>query len=203
MIVSFIVAAEIGFWLVLGAGLAVRYALRRPRLGGALLLCVPLIDVLLLTATALDLRRGAEPSGAHGLAALYLGFTVAYGHYLVRWADGHAAHRLAGGPRPPKPPRYGTARAVHEWRLWAMTLVAAAISLAVLQGMIWVVGDAERDDPLRAWQGTALRALGIHGLIALSYSVWRKKAPEGEPAAGGAPGERPGAAGRERESGRW
>ncbi len=183
MIVTLIVAAEIGFWVVLGGGLAVRYLLRRPRLGGALLLCVPLIDVLLLTATALDLRRGGDPSGAHGLAALYLGFTVAYGHYVIRWADGHAAHRFGGAPRPAKPPRHGMARARHEWRIWGMTLVAVLIGLAVLQAMIWAIDDGDRSDPLRAWQWTALRVLGIHALIALSYTVWPKKAPapESEP----------------------
>lgn len=28
--------------------------------------------------------------------------------------------------------------------------------------------------------GTAWRTVGIHGLIALSYAIWPKKAPEGE-----------------------
>ncbi|MGK5530321.1 hypothetical protein [Streptomyces sp. URMC 129] len=154
-----------------------RYPMRMPRLGGALLLCVPLIDVLLLTATAVDLRRGAEPSAAHGLAALYLGFTVACGHYLIGWADRHAAHRWAGAPRPAKPPRHGAARAAHEWRLCGMTLVAAVIALAVLQAMIWAIDDAGRTGPLRGWQVTALRILGIHALIALSYTLWPRREP--------------------------
>ncbi|WP_049578176.1 hypothetical protein [Streptomyces sp. SBT349] len=187
MIVALIAAAEVGFWLVLGAGLAVRYLLRMPRLSAVLLVCVPLIDVLLLTATAVDLARGAEPSAAHGLAALYLGFTVGYGHYTIAWADRHAAHRLAGGPRPQKPPRYGMARARHEWRIWSMTLVAVLIALAVLQVMIWAIGDADRTESLRGWQWTALRVVGIHGLIALSYSVFPRRAPEGATAEGAAP----------------
>ncbi|WP_059012028.1 hypothetical protein [Streptomyces specialis] len=184
MLVALIGAAEVGFWLLLGAGLVARYPLRMPRLGGALLLCVPLIDVLLPTATALDLRRGAEPSAAPGLAALYLGFTVAYGHYLIRWADGHAAHRWAGAPPPAKPPRYGAARARHEWRLWTMTLVAVLIALAVLQAMIWAIGDPGRTDPLRGWQFTALRVLGIHGLIAVCYTVWPRRESRPREAAG-------------------
>jgi hypothetical protein len=181
MIVGLIVAAEFGFWAVLAAGLAVRYLLRRPRAGAVLLWCVPLIDVVLLTATAVDLSRGAEPSGAHGLAALYLGFTVAYGHYTIAWADRHVAHRFANGPKPPKPPRYGAARARHEWRIWSMTLVAVVIALAVLQTMIWTIdASASHTEPLRQWQGTALRVLGIHAVIAASYTLWPKKSPSPE-----------------------
>ncbi|MFD7511870.1 hypothetical protein ACFV5N_21405 [Streptomyces sp. NPDC059853] len=188
MIVSLIIGAEIAFWLVLAAGLAVRYALRRPRAGGVLLLCVPLIDLVLLTATALDLRGGAEPQWSHTLAVLYLGFTVGYGHYLIRWADGWAAHRWAGAPRPAKPPRYGWARARHEWRLWRLTLVGMGVSLVVAQLMIWLIDHPGAADTLRGSQLAALRILGIHGIIALSYTVWRKNPPA--PAAPAA--ERPG-----------
>lgn len=177
MIVALIAAAEIGFWVVLAAGLAVRYLLRRPRAGTVLLLCVPLIDVLLLTATAADLARGAEASSGHGLAALYLGLTVAYGHYLIRWADGHAAHRLAGGPPPVRPPRYGAARARHEWRLWGMTLLAMAIAAAVLQGLILLADGPDAVAELRGWQQTALLVTGIHALVAVGYTIWPKRPP--------------------------
>ncbi|RKN40904.1 hypothetical protein [Streptomyces hoynatensis] len=179
MLVALTAAAEIAFWIVLLAGLVLRYPMRRPRLGGWVLLCLPLIDLLLLAAAVADLRRGAEPSGAHGLAALYLGFTVAYGHYTLRWADGHAAHRFGGAPRPPRPPRYGAARARHEWRLWLMTLLATAIALLVLQLLVWLSADGAQAGPLRGWQGRAVAIAGVHGFIALTYTIWPKKAPEG------------------------
>ena len=41
MLIAIIVAAEIGFWLVLGAGLVTRYLLDRRRLSTALLASVP------------------------------------------------------------------------------------------------------------------------------------------------------------------
>ncbi len=116
MIVALIIACEVGFWVLLAAGLAVRYLLKWRRTSVVLLLCEPVLELVLFVVTAIDLRNGAEPSWEHGLAALYIGFTVAYGHYTIRWLDGHAAHRLAGAPRPPKPPRYGLARARHEGR---------------------------------------------------------------------------------------
>lgn len=56
--IAVIIACEIGFWVLLLAGLLTRYVLRRPGLGAALLIAVPLVDVLLLAVSAIDLRGG-------------------------------------------------------------------------------------------------------------------------------------------------
>ncbi|MEU4465317.1 hypothetical protein AB0G20_16645 [Streptomyces sp. NPDC024017] len=181
MIVALIAACEIGFWVLLAAGLSVRYLLRMPRTGLALLLCEPLLEVVLLVATALDLKNGADPNWTHGLAALYIGYTVGHGHRTVKWLDGHAAHRLGGGPPPPKPPRYGMARARHEGKVWLGTLTAAVVATVLLQLAIWYVDDPSRVTSLENWRWVAWRTAGIHGLIALSYAIWPRKAPAGEP----------------------
>lgn len=176
MVVALIIACEVAFWVLLALGLAVRYLLGWRRTGVAILLCEPVLELVLFAVTAVDLENGAEPGWEHGLAALYLGWTVAYGHLTIRLLDGHAAHRLAGGPRPPKPPRYGLARARHEGGLWLRTLLAAAVACALLQAAIWYVGDGDTSS-LRSFQLLALRALGLHGLIALTYLVRPKKRP--------------------------
>ncbi|MCD9878102.1 hypothetical protein [Streptomyces guryensis] len=175
MVVGLIIACEVGFWVLLAAGLVVRHLLKRRRTSVALLLCEPLLELVLFVVTAVDLKNGAEPSWEHGLAALYIGYTVAYGHYTITWLDGHAAHRLAGGPRPPRPPRSGPARARHEGRLWLRTVLAAAVACALLQAAIWYVGHGDTSS-LRTFQWTALRVLVIHGLIALTYLIWPRKA---------------------------
>ena len=177
MVVALIIACEVGFWVLLALGLAARYLLRWRRAGLVLLLCEPVLELVLFAVTAVDLRNGAEPGWEHGVAALYIGYTVAYGHYTIRWLDGHAAHRLAGGPRPPRPPRYGTARARHEGMLWLRTVLAAAVACALLQAAVWYVGDGDTSS-LRSFQWVALRAAGIHGLVALTYAIWPKKEPE-------------------------
>ncbi|MEH0418477.1 hypothetical protein [Streptomyces sp. B21-083] len=182
MIVALIIACEVGFWVLLALGLTARYVLHWRRISVALLLCEPLLELVLFVVTAIDLRNGAEPGWEHGLAALYIGFTVGYGHYTIRWLDGHAAHRLAGGPPPPKPPRYGMARARHEGRLWLRTVVMAAVACALLQGAVWYVGHGDTSS-LRSTQWAALRMAGIHGLIALTYTIWPKKDPGGPGAA--------------------
>ncbi|MFG3423578.1 hypothetical protein ACIBTZ_33195 [Micromonospora sp. NPDC049460] len=169
MLLGIIVACEIGFWVVLAAGLVARYPLRRPRLGAALLVCVPLVDLVLLAASALDLRRGATADVTHGLAAAYLGFSVAFGHSMVRWADQRFAHRFAGGPPPVKPPRHGWARTRHEWREWGKGLLGWAIACALLGAAIVWVDDAERTRELTNWIGRLSLAIVIW-LVA--FPVW-------------------------------
>lgn len=160
-------ASEIGFWIFMVAGLAARYVLRRERLGAALLLGVPLMDVVLIVASTVDLAGGGEPSRVHGLAAVYLGLTIAFGHSLVRWADVRFAHRFAGGPAPVKPPRGGPARTRYEWREFRKVLVAWGIAAAVLV-LLTVVGGRELPgpaqwpaDPMWSWLGTVSVVAGI------------------------------------------
>ena len=104
---ALIVACEVGFWLMLGAGLVARYPLSMRRTSTVLLVGTPMLDVVLLVATVFDLRGGAAATVVHGLGAAYLGFSVAFGHGIIRWADQRFAHRLgrasgsrgrAGGP---------------------------------------------------------------------------------------------------------
>lgn len=180
MIVTLIVVCEVGFWVLLAAGLVARYLFKLRRTSVVLLLCEPLLELVLLIATSVDLRNGARPGWQHGLAAVYIGFTVAYGHYTVSKLDGWAAHRFASAPRPPKPPEYGMPRARHEGRLWLRTLLAGAVACALLQLAIWYVGTGtSAAGALGLWQLFAARAVGIHGVLATTYLLWPKKAPVG------------------------
>ncbi len=152
MLVAVIVACEIGFWLVLAAGLVARYVLRRRRLGGWLLAGVPLVDLVLLVVTVIDLRRGGTADLAHGLAAVYLGFSVVFGHGMVRWADVRFAHRFAGGPPPVPKPRSGTpARARLEWRDFGKACAAVGITAVLLLGEVALVGSRSDTSALLWW----------------------------------------------------
>ncbi|GAA3886652.1 hypothetical protein GCM10022243_59320 [Saccharothrix violaceirubra] len=142
-LVIVIAACEIAVWVFLGAGLLARYLLRWRRLGAVLLVCTPLSDVVLLVATAVDLRSGGDVGFVHGLAAIYLGFSVAYGHSLLRWADRRFAHRFAGGPPPPKAPKDGAARVAYEWREWGRFVVAFGVTALVVLLLGLAVGQGE------------------------------------------------------------
>ena len=151
MVVGFIVGGEIAFWVLLAAGLVARYLLRLRRLSTALLIAVPLVDVVVLVATAVDLRRGGTASVAHGLAAAYLGFSVVFGPSMVRWADQRFAHRFAQGPPPWRPPKGGWPRARYEWREWGKAVLAVAISDVLLVLGILLVDDPDRTGELFGW----------------------------------------------------
>jgi hypothetical protein len=178
MLVLLIVACEIAFWVLLGAGLAARYLLRRPGLSAALLLSVPLVDLVLLGATVVDLQRGATATAAHGLAAAYIGFSVAFGHGIIRWADERFAHRFAGGPPPQRPPRYGRERTRHEWREWGKALLGWAVACGLLLAAILLVDDAARTEQLRAWIARLSLVLVVW-LIGwpVADTIWPRKPP--------------------------
>jgi len=151
MLYALVVGCEIAFWIALFAGLAFRYLCRWPRASRLLLLCVPLIDVALLAFTVVDLRGGSNATFAHGLAAAYVGFTVAFGPMFVGWADDRFAHRFAGGPPPPKAPSRGWAAVRYELKLWARCLLAVLITYLLLSAIIASVGEPSRTQALEIW----------------------------------------------------
>ena len=163
MIAAAIIAAEVAFWLMLLGGLVARYGLGRPRLGAALLIGVPLVDVALLGITAVDLARGAEADWSHGLAALYLGASVAFGPSLVRTADRRVARRLGAGPAPAASPP-AVDRLAAQWRLWLRALLAGGLAAAMLGALVLIGGAG---DTRAIWAGG-----GWFAQLALVVGVW-------------------------------
>ena len=146
-----IVLGEILFWVLLGAGLAARYLLRAPRAGAALLTATLLVDVGILGVAVADIRSGAAATFVHGLSALYVGCSVAFGRSVVGWADVRAAHRWAGGPAPRRVPRRGRERAAHEWRNFARWLLGGAIAAVLLGLAVVIAGPGADVAALRDW----------------------------------------------------
>lgn len=146
-----IVGCEAAFWLVLALALAARYLLERENLSRALLLSLPVIDLLLLAFTAVDLKSGTPATFAHGLATAYVAFTVAFGSVAVRWADERFAHRFAAAPPPAKPPAYGWPAVRYEFGLWFRCILASAIAIVLLIALIAFIDDESVTAPLRSW----------------------------------------------------
>ena len=136
---------------MLALALTARYLLRRERLSRGLLLSLPVLDLLLLAFTAIDLKAGTSATFAHGLATAYIGFTVAFGSVAVRWADQHFAHRFAAGPLPDKLPTRGWLAVRHEFALWLRCIVAWIITLVLLSALITYVSNDAITQPLHAW----------------------------------------------------
>jgi hypothetical protein len=165
-----IAGGEIAFWGFIVAGLVARYPLKARRVSTVLLAAVPLVDVVILVATVLDLAGGATANFSHGLAAVYLGFSVVFGPGMVRWADARFAHRFAGGPPPPPKP-HGRARLRREWREFGKCLLACVLATGLLLAAILVIGRPEQVAPLWSW----LPRLGmLAGIWLFTGPLWQE-----------------------------
>lgn len=177
-VAALVVACEIAFWVFLAAAVVARYALHLRRTSTVLLLCEPLLEVILLVATVGDLLRGAEPTWTHGLAALYLGFTVAFGKLTVHKVDAWVAHRFAGGPAPEPRPRHGAASRSYEWRLWGRVVVAWAVACGVLAMLMLIATEPAQREVLLGWAGRA-------SLVMVAWLVfgplWQEVSSRGRP----------------------
>ncbi|ALG85425.1 hypothetical protein [Gordonia phthalatica] len=164
-----IAGCEVGFWVLVVGGLALRYLAHATRLSTWVLAAVPVLDVVLLTAVAIDLHGGGEIGFAHRLAPIYLGVTVAFGKRLVRWTDVRFAHWFAHGPAPERIPKTGPARRRYEWEDFGRWLIAAAIAAAMILVLGFGVADAEQ----RAQLFVGFQTLGIITAIwLLTGPVW-------------------------------
>lgn len=179
MILIAIVICEVAFWVAILAGLVARYLLRRPPLGAALLVLAPVIDVVLLVLVAVDLLGGGTASWQHGLAAIYIGVSVAYGKRMIAWADTRFRHRFADGPPPER--LSGARYTVKCWRDALLTAFAMGIAAAILGAIILLVDDAGRTAALSGYFRVLGIILAIDLIWAVSYTVWPKPASAARP----------------------
>jgi hypothetical protein len=175
VLIVLIIASEIAFWLVLVAGLVTRYGLRRSRLGLALLAATPVVDLVLLAVTTIDLRNGGKAALPHALAAVYIGVSVAWGHSMIRWADSRFAFRFAGGPPPRRAPRTGRLHAARERREWLRHLLAWATGSALLGLGILLVGDLDRTQALVNVAVLWTFVLAIDFVVSFSYTLFPRR----------------------------
>lgn len=169
-----IVACEIAFWFVIGAGLIVRYMFRKEKLGFALLALTPVIDLALLVISGYDMYQGAAATTAHAIAAVYIGASLAFGKPMIRWADERFRYYVTKqGPKPEK--RYGMAYAKHYMIGWIRHVVAYAIGAGLLLLTHALVGDPGRTEALlqiaRVWS----MVLAIDLAIGVSNFLWPKR----------------------------
>ncbi|MCQ4088984.1 hypothetical protein [Saccharibacillus sp. JS10] len=170
-----IVACEVGFWVIVLSGLFTRYIWKKNKAGAILLLMTPVVDLILLAATVIDIRQGGEATFVHGLAAVYLGATVAFGHRMIKWADERFAYRYGNGPKPIEKPKTGRAHATRQRQDWYRHLLAWTIGIVLLVGMIGLIGDSNKSESLESWIYRWSLILAIDFVISFSYTLWPRK----------------------------
>lgn len=82
-----IILAEIAFWLCLVGGMILRYALKLPKAGIALLVATPLIDFAMLIYTFSSLADMKYANFFHGFGAFYVVFSIIFGKDLIQAMD--------------------------------------------------------------------------------------------------------------------
>ncbi|MCR2821462.1 hypothetical protein [Lederbergia panacisoli] len=172
-----IVASEIGFWVLIILGLVTRYILKLKKLGLILLALTPVIDLILLIATSVDLYRGATATVAHALAAIYIGVSIAFGKSMIQWADIRFQYYITKqGPKPKR--QYGMDYAKHYFKSWVQHVIAFIIGAGFLVGLIFFIDDASRTEVLAGFLKVWTLVLGIDFAISMSYFISPKKAKE-------------------------
>ncbi len=180
-IAAVIVGCEIGLWVLLGLGMVLRYFVRLRRTSTVVLAGIPLLDVVLVIATAIDVHRGADIGLVHVLAGFYLGSSLAFGPAIVRWADVRFAHRFAGGPAPRPTPKHGPARVAHLMREWYRVVGTVAIASVVLVVLILFFAAPEDQPGLWWWIGRAWAVVGMWFVFGPLWESGKTSATQAQP----------------------
>lgn len=136
MLLIAIAVAELLFWVLLLVGLLARYALKAPRIGAALLVATPIIDLALLILTYVDLSAGKSSNFIHGLSAIYIGYSIALGPTIVKSLDARFAKRFnPQSTNSASPPNYQTSLST-----WKRTCLASSICVLLLAVGVLITG---------------------------------------------------------------
>jgi hypothetical protein len=169
-----IVACEIAFWVVIILGLTIRYVFKKNKLSIFFFALTPLIDLLLLALTSYDLYSGASATIAHGIAAIYIGVSVAYGKSMIDWADSRFRYYiLRKGEKPQR--LKGVEFSRNERKNLIRHYAAFLIGGGMLGLIIFLIKDPARTESLFAVLKTWGFILAIDTAITASYFIWPKK----------------------------
>ena len=168
-----IIAAEIGFWVVIVAGLVTRYIFNKKKLGLFFLALTPVIDLLLLIVTATDLYNGATATQVHAIAAIYLGVSIVFGKSMIRWADERFLYYVKKqGTKPVR--KHGIAYAKHSMKGSLQHVLAYLIGGAFLFLMIYLIEDPSKTEALSGMLKVWTLVVGIDIAISASYFIWQR-----------------------------
>lgn len=169
-----IVACEIGFWVVIALGLFTRYILKKNKLGLFFLTLTPVIDLILLVVTGVDLYRGATSTTVHALAAIYIGISIVFGKSMIKWADERFRYYIIkDGPKPIK--LYGMEYSLYYLKGWGKHVLSYLIGAGIIVGIIYLINDPSRTEVLFRMLKVWTLALGIDLMITISYFIWPRQ----------------------------
>ncbi|MFB9974102.1 hypothetical protein FPQ10_09025 [Allobacillus sp. SKP2-8] len=169
-----IVACEVGFWIFIIAGLVMRYIFNQKRIGILLLAMTPVVDLILILVTGIDMYRGGEPTTADAIAPIYIAVSIIYGKSIIQWADERFAYYVKReGPKPPR--RVGIEYAKHSMKGSLQHILAYMIGGAILLFMIYYIGNdtdtTVLESTLKFWGIIVI----VDNVISLTYFIWPRE----------------------------
>ncbi|MGE7675047.1 hypothetical protein ACQKMV_15940 [Lysinibacillus sp. NPDC094403] len=172
--IAWIITAEIAFWIVILVGLICRYGLKMPKLSIFFFALTPVIDLLLVILTTMDLKAGTPASTSHGIAAIYIGVSIAYGKTMITWADQKFQQWfLKSGYK--NEPLTGMKKGMYEMKLLSQHIVAFLIGAGLLYAMSLFVGSNSDTTSLFQVMKVWGIVLAIDAAISISYVIFPKK----------------------------
>jgi hypothetical protein len=169
-----IVACEIAFWIVIILGLTARYIFKKEKLSIFFFVLTPVVDLLLLALTSYDLYQGATATVAHGVAAIYIGVSLAYGKSMITWADIRFQYYfLRTGVKPVR--LSGKEFSRNERKNLMRHYAAFLIGGSMIGLIIFLINDQSRTESLFAVLKIWGLVIAIDTAITVSYFIWPKK----------------------------
>ncbi|WP_186576982.1 hypothetical protein [Aquibacillus kalidii] len=169
-----IVTCEVLFWVVILLGLTVRYVFHNQRVGFLLLALTPLIDLVLIMITGMDLYNGATATVAHGLAAVYIAISISFGKSMIKWMDERFQYYILKSSLKPLK-RTGIDFAKHYATGFFKHVLAYIIGAIILLVTIYFVNDPVRTEKLFDIVKIWALVVGIDFVITISYFIWPKQ----------------------------
>ncbi|OAB45770.1 hypothetical protein [Paenibacillus antarcticus] len=173
-IMFMIIGCEIAFWVFILLGLICRYILKMEKLGLVLLSCTPVIDLILLIVTGLDLYRGAIATTAHALAAVYIGVSIGFGRSMIGWVDARFKYYVTKQGKLPNR-LHGKSFAKHYSKGFVRHIVAYVIGCGLLMAILHIINDASRTEALSNMMKIWSIIVGVDLMITASYFMWPRQ----------------------------
>ncbi|RIN26899.1 hypothetical protein [Staphylococcus succinus] len=173
LIAWLIIICEVSFWMVVLAGLCVRYIFKNEKLGFFVLSLTLLVDLALVIFTSLDLYIGATATTAHALAAVYISISLIFGKDMIRWADNNFKYYIMKKGGKPSPTRYkGIKFAIQDAKTWLKHLLSYSIGTGLLWFIIFLINDPKRTFALHGVIKIWTIVLVIDLIVCITYFIW-------------------------------
>lgn len=178
-IVWLIIFCEVAFWVVILLGLVTRYVFKQKKLGLIFLALTPVIDLILLITTAVDLMNGATAETPHAIAAVYISVSIVFGKSMIQWADDRFRYYvMKEGSKPEKPSGFAYAKLYAK--SWFKHLLSYIIGTGILHLIIYLIHDKSRTEAMDGVIHIWSIVLIIDLAITISYFIWPPKKKQAE-----------------------